>query len=367
MIPFLNLQAINAIYQNDLIEASTRVIKSGRYIMGQETEAFENNFASYCDVSFCIGVGNGLDALTLILHAYKELGIFQDGDEIIVPANTYIASVLAITNSNLVPILVEPELDSYNIDPHKIQAAITSKTKAILPVHLYGKVVNIDAIQTIAHQHNLKIIEDSAQAHGAYHNTKRTGSLGDASGFSFYPGKNLGGLGDGGAITTNDIALANTIRAIRNYGSNTKYKHLYKGVNSRLDEIQAAVLNVKLHYLDKEIAKRQKIANYYRENISNPKVILPIVHLTSSHVWHLFVIRTPYREQFMKYLYANGIETMMHYPIPIHHQKAYREFSQLKLPITEKIHKEVVSLPLNPILKFHEVKYIVEVINSFTL
>ena len=367
MIPFLNLHSINLQYQDALLAASKRVIESGWYVMGRELEAFEQQFATYCGTDYCIGVGNGLEALSLIFRSYIEMGEMMYGDEIIVPSNTYIASVLAITQQGLSPIFVEPDITSYNIDPSKIEAKITSRTKAIMVVHLYGQVADMDAIHTVAKKHNLKVLEDSAQAHGAYYHKKRTGSLGDAGGFSFYPGKNLGALGDGGAVTTNNKVLADTLKALRNYGSSTKYEHLYKGTNSRLDEIQAAMLNVKLQYLDHETSKRQEIARYYIQHISNQHVVLPSTQNIHSHVWHLFVIRTPDRNRFMQFLYRHGIETMIHYPTPIHHQKAYREFFHLNLPITEKIHKEVVSLPLNPLLKSHEIKHIVDVVNHFIL
>jgi len=366
MIPFLDIQAINKPYEKELIEASIRVIQSGWYIMGQEVEAFEKNFATYCGTSFCIGTGNGLDALSLILRAYKELKVLKAGDEVIVPANTYIASVLAISNNGLIPILVEPELHSYNLNPMKIEAALTPKTKVILPVHLYGKTASLSDISTIAHQYNLKIIEDCAQAHGAIYQSKKVGSLGDAGGFSFYPGKNLGALGDGGAITTDNPELFQTIKALQNYGSKQKYTHLFKGVNSRLDEIQAAMLHVKLKYLDNEIAKRRTIADYYLQHIQNEHIILPKNTNAKSHVWHLFVIRTPFRNKFIAHLEKYGVQTMVHYPTAIHHQKAYREFSHYSLPLTEKIHKEVVSLPLHPALTDYHIEKIVTAVNSFT-
>ena len=282
MIPFLDLKSINAQYRDELIEACTKVIDGGWYVQGSEHKEFEKEFAAYCGSKHAIGVTNGLDALTLILRAYKEMGIMQEGDEVIVPSNTYIASILAISENNLVPVLVEPDINTYLLDPKKVAEKITSKTKAIMPVHLYGQTCEMDAINTIAKKYSLKVIEDSAQSHGAYFNEKRCGNLGDASGFSFYPGKNLGALGDGGAVTTNDQELAETIKALGNYGSHKKYENLYKGVNSRLDEMQAAMLRVKLRHLDKETEHRREIAAYYLNNITNPNIILPIQHPTSN-------------------------------------------------------------------------------------
>lgn len=347
MIPFLDLKKLNAQYRDELIEACIRVIDSGWYILGKEVEEFEKEFANYCGTKYAIGVGNGLDALTLILRAYKELGILSDGDEVIVPANTYIATILAITNNNLTPVLVEPDIDTYLIDPDSIEENITSKTKAIMVVHLYGQTCEMDKINDIAKKYNLKVIEDSAQSHGAYYKDKRSGNLADASGFSFYPGKNLGALGDAGAITTNDDHLAEVLKALRNYGSHKKYENIYKGVNSRLDEIQAAILRVKLKYLDDEIERRRKIARFYLENIKNYNIILPKVREDSNHVWHLFVIRTEKRDKLQKYLLDKGIHTLIHYPIPPHKQIAYKEWNDRSYPITEKISKEVLSLPIS--------------------
>ena len=365
MIPFLDLQNINAQYRKELIEASTRVIDSGWYIQGKECEKFEYEFASYCGSKHAISVANGLDALTLILRAYKELGIMQDDDEIIVPSNTYIASILAISQNNLIPILVEPCIKTYLIDPNKIEEKITSKTKAIMPVHLYGQICDMDKINSIAQEFGLKVIEDSAQSHGAYYQDKRSGNLGDASGFSFYPGKNLGALGDGGAVTTNDEELANTIKALGNYGSHKKYENLYKGINSRLDEIQAAMLRVKLRYLDNEIEKRREIANYYLQNIKNENIILPTLRAEDNHVWHLFVIRTSKRDELQKYLLDNGIQTLIHYPIPPHKQNAYQEWNNQSYPISEQIHDEVLSLPISGVQSLEDSMKIVQVINDF--
>lgn len=363
MIPFLDLKAINAQYREELIEACTNVIDSGWYIQGRECQEFEEEFASYCGTRYAIGVANGLDALTLILRAYIELGIMAKGDEVIVPSNTYIASILAISENDLTPVLCEPDINTYLIDPKKIKEKVTTKTKAIMPVHLYGQTCQMDEINQIANQYNLKVIEDSAQSHGAYFGEKRSGNLGDASGFSFYPGKNLGALGDGGVVTTNDDKLAQTIRALSNYGSHKKYENLYKGTNSRLDEIQAAMLNVKLNYLDKEISHRKEIAVYYLNNIRNNKIILPTVNTDS--VWHVFVIRTEEREKLQKYLFDHGIQTLIHYPIPPHKQKAYKEWHNLSFPISEQIHEEVLSLPISGVQNMEDTKRIVEVINDF--
>jgi dTDP-4-amino-4,6-dideoxygalactose transaminase len=368
MIHFLNLKNINAQYRVELIEACTRVIDSGWYIQGSECKEFEKEFAAYCQTKHCIGVANGLDALILIFRAYKEMGIMNDGDEVIVPSNTYIASILAISGNNLVPVLVEPDMRAYLIDSNKIEEKITSKTKAILPVHLYGQTCEMDKINEIAKKYNLKVIEDSAQSHGAYFNNKRSGNLGDASGFSFYPGKNLGALGDGGAVTTNDEELANTIKTLGNYGSHKKYENFYKGINSRLDEIQAAMLRVKLRYLDEEIEKRVEIASYYIKNITNPNIILPTLHsahLVHSHVWHLFVIRSSKRDTLQKYLAQNGIETLIHYPIPPHKQNAYKEWNDESYPISKQLHDEVLSLPISGVQNFEDTKKIAQVINDF--
>lgn len=365
MIPFLDLKGLNAQYRAELIEACTKVIDSGWYIQGNECKEFENEFAQYCGTKFAIGVANGLDALILILRAYKEMGIMKDGDEVIVPSNTYIASILAISQNDLVPVLVEPDIDTYLIDPTKIEEKITSKTKAILPVHLYGQTCEMDKINGIAKKYNLKVIEDSAQSHGAYYKDKRSGNLGDASGFSFYPGKNLGALGDGGAVTTNDEELANTIKALGNYGSHKKYENLYKGVNSRLDEMQAAMLRVKLRYLDNEVEKRREIANYYLENIKNDNIILPTVRVKDNHVWHLFVIRTNKRNELQKYLLDNAIQTLIHYPIPPHKQNAYKEWTNKNYQISEQIHDEVLSLPISGVQSLENTQKIIQVINEY--
>jgi len=363
MIPFLDLKAVNAQYKKEMLEACEKVIDSGWYIQGNECKEFEKEFAKYCGCKYAIGVANGLDALILILRAYKKLGFMEDGDEVIVPSNTYIASILAISANNLVPILVEPDINTYLIDSLEIEEKITSRTKAIMPVHLYGQTCQIDEINKISKKYNLKVIEDSAQAHGAYYKDKRAGNLGDASGFSFYPGKNLGALGDGGAVTTNDEELANTIKALGNYGSHKKYENKYKGVNSRFDEMQAAMLRVKLRYLDGEIEKRKEIAKYYLENIKNRNIILPTIQTDS--VWHLFVIRTKHRNELQNYLLDNCIQTLIHYPIPPHKQEAYREWNNENYPISEQIHDEVLSLPISGVQSLENTKKIVSIINLF--
>lgn len=364
MIPFLDLKTINAQYRDELVEACTRVIDSGWYIGGNELEQFEQKFSNYCGTKYTIGVANGLDALILTLRAWKELGKLKDGDEVIVPSNTYIASILAITANNLVPVLVEPDIASFNIDPNKIEAAITSKTKVILPVHLYGKLADMFAIMDIAKRNNLLVLEDSAQAHGASNDGKKAGNWGDASGFSFYPGKNLGAIGDAGAITTNDEELANTLRALRNYGSHEKYKNIYHGVNSRLDEIQAAILSVKLPHLDTEIMYRHKVAISYLEGINNSAITLPSYDDTA-HVWHVFVIRCQQRDALQRYLADNGVQTLIHYPIPPHKQQAYHEWNDLSYPIAEKIHQEVLSLPIGPTISNADINEVILLCNNF--
>ena len=348
MIPFLDLKSINAQYREELIAAAARVIDSGWYIQGAEVKSFEEEFARYCGSKHCIGVANGLDALTLTLRAWKELGKIKEGDEIIVPANTYIASVLAITENRLKPVLVEPDEATFNLCPRNTEAAITPRTRVILPVHLYGQLADMPAIMAIAERHNLLVLEDSAQAHGASLNGKKAGSWGHASGFSFYPGKNLGALGDGGAVTTDDDELAGVIRALGNYGSHKKYENLYQGVNSRLDEIQAAFLRIKLRYLDEEIERRRYVAEQYVSGISHPDIVLPGYANRDAHVWHLFVIRTKRRDSLVKYLGNQGIQTLIHYPIPPHMQKAYDQLDDVNLLATERLCQEVLSLPIGP-------------------
>lgn len=365
MIPFLDLKKINNQYREELVQAATQVIDSGWYIHGGSVRAFEEAFAKYCGVNHCIGVANGLDALVLILRAYKELGKLQDGDEVIVPANTYIASVLAVTENRLKPILVEPDEDTYNLSPRLLEQAITEKTKAILAVHLYGQLADMPAINAIAEKHGLLVIEDSAQAHGASLNGRKAGNWGDASGFSFYPGKNLGALGDAGAVTTNDDELAHTIRALGNYGSHKKYENLYQGVNSRLDEMQAAFLNVKLKYLEDEIKLRQGVARLYINGIKNPAIKLPKLDVEESHVFHLFVMRVEQRDKLKNYLSNMGVETLIHYPIPPHRQQAYRNFAGLSLPITDQIHKEIISLPISPVMDRDTVIRVITAVSEF--
>lgn len=372
MISFLDLKKINQQYQQELKDACANVIDSGWYIMGKELEKFEHNFSAYCGTKYTIGVANGLDALILVLRAWKELGKLKAGDEVIVQANTYIASVLAITENDLVPVLVEPDPDTYNLSIENIKTAITDKTRVILPVHLYGKISPMSEIMAIAQQHNLLVLEDCAQSHGASIDGKRAGNWGDAAGFSFYPGKNLGALGDAGAITTSNDELAKILQALRNYGSHQKYLNLYTGVNSRLDEIQAAMLNVKLKHLDDETKKRQEIALKYLEKINNQLIKLPTtidVYKSNiqSHVWHLFVITTQYRELLQKHLVDNGIQTLIHYPTPPHKQQAYAQYNKLSLPITENIHNDVLSIPISPVMTNEEISKVITACNSFVI
>lgn len=361
MIKFLDLEKINNRYREEIDSRTKNILDKGWYLQGEENENFTKNFANFCGTKFALGVANGLDALNLIIKAYG----FGNGDEIIVPANTYIATILAISENGCIPILVEPDFKTYNINPDSIEEKITSKTKAIMVVHIYGQAVQMEKIWKIAKKYNLKIIEDSAQAHGAIYQENRTGNLGDASGFSFYPGKNLGCMGDGGAVTTNDEELFNKIKAIANYGSDRKYHHIYKGVNSRLDEIQAAVLDVKLKHLDSDNNKRREISKYYRENIKNSKIILPETYDEKSHVWHIFAVRTQNRDEFQKYLTEKGIQTIIHYPTPPHKQGAYKEWNNLSFPITEEIHNTILSLPISPVMTDSEIEKVIEVVNEY--
>ena len=390
MIKFLDLKAINDSFEPELSKSVQRVLDSGWYLLGNETSLFEKEYAAFTGTMHCIGVANGLDALRLILKAYIEIGEMKEGDEIIVPANTFIASVLAISDNCLKPVLVEPDLNTFNIDPYKIEEHISEKTRGILLVHLYGQNAMHSEIQKLVAKYKLKLIEDNAQAIGAHYNFfsekpgiggselnyQRTGSLGHASGHSFYPGKNLGCLGDGGAVTTNDDELASVIRALANYGSNKKYVCDFKGLNSRLDEIQSAILRTKLPRLDADNLHRHKIAQLYCENITNINVVLPeqtgyFQNITFSnilsHVWHLFVIRSPYRDLLQKYLAEKNIQTLIHYPIPPHKQLAYSEFSDISLPITEKIHNQVLSLPISPVMTESEVFEVISAVNSFQI
>jgi dTDP-4-amino-4,6-dideoxygalactose transaminase len=410
MIKFLDIQKITQKYEPELSGAIDRVVKSGWFLIGDEVSNFEKAYSEYIGSKHCIGVANGLDALRVILKAYIEIGIMKEGDEVIVPANTYIASILAITDNRLIPVLVEPDINSYNLDVSLIEKHISSRTKAIMVVHLYGQSCWSLQLEEIAEKYNLKIIEDNAQAAGAIIKAqsselraqskdtalcpvpcalRRTGSLGDAAGHSFYPGKNLGALGDGGAVTTDDDELASVVRALANYGSTKKYVNDYQGLNSRLDEIQAAVLRVKLPRLDADNQHRREIAQYYLENIKHPDIVLPkfeesrehgagsMEHIVGSsephalspmplsHVWHLFVIRTPFREKLHNYLTDNGIQTLIHYPIPPHKQKAYSGFNNLSLPVTEKIHREVLSLPVSQVMTMDDAEGVIDVLNHF--
>lgn len=371
MIKFLDLKAINDSFEPELSQSIKSVLDSGWYLQGQETVHFEAEYAQYIGSRYCIGVANGLDALRLILKAYLELGILVEGDEIIVPANTFIATILAITDNSLTPILVEPDVDSFNLDSAKIEEKIGPRTKAIMVVHLYGQNA-IDAhILDLAKKYNLKIIEDNAQAIGAEWEGKKTGNIGDATGHSFYPGKNLGALGDGGAVTTNDEELAAVIRALANYGSTKKYVHDYAGLNSRLDELQSAILRVKLRRLDIDNQHRRTVAGYYLENLNHKNIQTPslpvnqIAQTYLSHVWHLFVLKCTRRTEFQEYLTANQIQTIVHYPIPPHQQKAYSDLAHLKFPITEKLSSDVISIPLSPVMKREEMEEVVRIINSF--
>ena len=365
-IPFLDLKAINGVHHERLTAVFDRVLSSGWYIMGGELKEFEQQFAAFVGVRHCVGVGNGLDALALTLRAWKSLGKLEEGDEVIVPANTYIASILAITENRLRPVLVEPDPITFNLDPVGLKNALTPRTKAILPVHLYGQTANLTEITAIARAHGLKILEDVAQAQGAFHCKRRAGSLGDAGAFSFYPGKNFGALGDGGAITTDDGDLADRVRALRNYGSSQKYHNRYQGTNSRLDELQAAILNAKLPFLDIENACRRKVAHRYVSQIRHPDILMPSIPSDdTSHVWHIFAVRCRRRSELQTHLETNGVQTIIHYPVPPHKQECYPELRNLHLPITEIIHQEVLSLPMSPVLSDDDVDYVVRAVNSF--
>lgn len=364
MIEYLSLKKITALHLQEIQDAVSKIIEGGWYLRGTATATFEQQYASYIGTPYCIGCGNGLDALTLIFRAYKELGILKDGDEVIVPANTYIASILSITENHLIPVLVEPCKETLQIDDSLIEQAITSKTKAILIVHLYGRCAMTDKIHQLCKNYHLKLIEDNAQAQGCRYAGNHTGSLGDAAAHSFYPSKNLGALGDAGAITTNDRKLADIIRALGNYGSCKRYVFSYLGKNSRIDEIQAAVLSTKLPYLDEENEKRKKIARYYIEYIHQKSITIPQTK-TSDSVYHIFPILSPKRNELQVYLKEKGIGTVIHYPIPPHKQACYSSWNHLSFPVTEKIHKEELSIPLNPTLTKEEIKYIVDCINNF--
>ncbi|WP_372875852.1 DegT/DnrJ/EryC1/StrS family aminotransferase [Pseudomonas sp.] len=367
MIPFLNLKSVNAELRAELLEACARVIDSGWYIAGNELAAFEREFAAYCSTTHCIGVANGLDALTLTLRAWQELGRLQEGDEVIVPANTYIATLLAITENHLKPVLVEPDEGSFNLSHSAVAAAITPRTRAIMPVHLYGRLAQMPELLNLAGEHQLLVLEDAAQGHGASLAGRKAGSWGDAAGFSFYPGKNLGALGDAGAITTSDDELAETLRALRNYGSHEKYRNLFQGVNSRLDEIQAAMLRVKLQHLDRQTEQRRRIARCYLDLIKHPGVTLPAWGEEQQHVWHLFVVLSKQREQLQQQLARSGIQTLIHYPIAPHRQNAYPELSHLQLPLTERLHDEVLSLPMDPSMTLEQAHDVAQAVNHATL
>ena len=364
-VPFLSLQDITNKYSKEIHEAVSRVIDSGWYLQGQENKKFEEDYSKYIGVKHTVGVANGLDALVWIFRAYIELGVMKRGDEVIVPANTYIASILALTDNDLTPVLVEPSLETYQIDDSLIEEKITEKTKGILIVHLYGQCAYTEKIGTICKKYNLKLIEDNAQAHGCQFNGEKTGSLGDAAGHSFYPGKNLGALGDAGAVTTNDDELAQAVRSLANYGSQKKYVFKYQGRNSRLDEIQAAVLDTKLKYLDNDVALRRQVAKKYIDGIKNPLVILSIIKDWNAHVFHIFTVRCERRDDLQKYLTDHDIGTNIHYPIPPHKQECYKEWNSLSFPITEKIHKEELSLPMSPTLTNEQVEYVINCVNEW--
>ncbi len=365
-IPFLDLQQINAPYEAQFHTQLQAMLDKGWYILGEQVQQFETEFAAYCGTSYCIGVANGLDALTLIMRAYIELGQLQKGDEVLVPANTYIASILAIIEAGLVPILVEPNPNTFLVEAHELEQNRSPKTKAALVVHLYGQLPDMESISAWAKTNNILLIEDAAQAHGAQLNSgKKAGNLGDAAGFSFYPGKNLGALGDAGAVTTNDAKLAEVIQHLRNYGSMQKYHNTYLGLNSRLDELQAAFLRIKLPQIDQDNAHRRAIAARYSAEISNPKIQLPIYTGQADQVFHLYVIRTEQRDQLQAYLAQHEIQTLIHYPIPPHKQNALSAWNTQSFPITEAIHREVLSLPISPVMSHAQVDRVIAVLNSY--
>lgn len=364
-VPFLHLKEYNSRYEKDIQAGIERVIRSGWYLFGKEKEAFEQEYSKFIGVKETIGVGSGLEALKIILSAYRILEKWDEGDEVIVPANTFIASILAIFKTGLKPVLVEPNKHTFNIDPDLIEEKITARTKAIMIVHLYGQNAFNSKVEDLCKTYDLKLIEDAAQAHGAYHKKKRIGSLGDVAAFSFYPGKNLGAMGDGGAICTDDLQLAKCCRTLSNYGGETKYKYKYKGFNSRLDEIQAAILRIKLKGLDADNQRRREVAHYYRQHISNPEVRLPICENEKSHVWHLFVVRVKNRDEFIRHLKQQGVEASIHYPITPIEQEGYPELHELDLPITKQLHKEVVSLPMSPVLTKNQLQEVVNAVESY--
>lgn len=367
MVKFLDIQRITESFEPQLSTEVQRVISSGWYLLGDEVEKFEKRFAEYCDSTHCVGVANGLDALTLILMAWREMNGWNQGDEVIVPANTYIASILSITRAGLTPVLCEPHEENALIDASAMESLITNRTRAIMVVHLYGQVVDMDAIRQSARKYGLLVVEDCAQAHGALYKGVRVGALADAAAFSFYPGKNLGALGDGGAVVTADRHLARFVRTLANYGSREKYVHIFQGMNSRLDELQAAILSVKLRRLDADNDRRRQIARRYIKQMNNPLVHTPQVRSWLGHVFHVFTVRCEQRDELQKHLSAQGIQTLIHYPTPPHKQEAYREWNNLSLPITERIHREVLSLPISPVMTDDEVQQVIDAVNSFRM
>lgn len=367
MIKNLDLQQITQKYQEELRNAVNRVVDSGWYLQGKENESFEKNYADYIGTNYCVGVANGLDALRLIMRAYIELGVMSNGDEIVVPANTYIATILAITDNGLIPVLVEPDLNTYQIDSSKIESVITERTKGIMIVHLYGQCAYNDDIAGLCQQYGLKLMEDNAQAHGCMYNARKTGSLSDAAAHSFYPTKNMGAFGDAGAVTTNDFELAKLVRTLANYGSAMKYVFDFKGLNSRLDEIHAAILNVKLKHIDEDNLYRKSVAKYYISKINHPDIVLPNVNDWNAHVFHIFAIRTRKRDELQIYLLENGVQTVIHYPIPPHKQACYKEWNHLSFPITELIHDQELSLPMSPVIPANEYQRVVELINNWKM
>ncbi len=362
-IPFVNFEPMHNEIRNEIMDSFKKIYDRNWFVLGPSVDAFEKEFSKYCNADYCISCGNGLDALSIILRGY-DIG---EGDEVIVPSNTYIATALAVSYVGARVVLVDPDIQTFNIDINKIEVAITKKTKAIIAVHLYGRPVEADKIKVLCEKYHLKFIEDAAQAHGAMYNGKKIGSLGDAAGFSFYPGKNLGALGDGGAILTNDSILAQKVRAIRNYGSTTKYYNEYKGVNSRLDEIQAEFLRIKLKYLEKWNNDRQRSAKLYLEGINNSKIVLPCINSVDESIWHVFIVRTEYRDDLKNHLKDNGIETLIHYPIPIHLQNAYNDlgYNVGDFPVAETISKTVLSLPLWYGMSEGELNYVVGALNHW--
>jgi len=366
MIPFLDVRQINIRFEAEFKDSFSDFLNMGQYILGDKLRSFEGEFANYCGTKYCIGVASGLDAIGLILKGYIELGKLKKGDEVLVPANTYIATILAVVNSGLTPVFVDPNEGDFNISVRNIEENITSKVKMILVVHLYGELANMTAVNSIAKKYNLLVVEDAAQAHGAISSSKlKAGNLSDAGAFSFYPSKNLGALGDGGAITTNNIDLFDVITKLRNYGSSQKYKNDIKGINSRLDEVQASFLSIKLKHLDSDNDNRRAIASYYIEHVINQKIELPKWNASKNHVFHTFVIRCGNRDELKEFLLKNNIQTVIHYPTPPHKQKALQEFSNLKLPFTDAIHKEVLSLPISPVQTINDTKKIVSILNKF--